>query len=136
MFFKIERKLIIGGGVCVAFTKYLREKVLDDHFVESEIKVALFTGDPTDDDGKEVDVGEYERQSIEFETTSDDNISLTNKEEIKFPVATESYGEITHSGIFDKDDNLLDFSKFEAERKVEISDQIVIPAGSYTIKLD
>ena len=78
---------------------YLKNKVLTDNL--QGVYVALFNGET------EVAGASYNRQSATFAEPVDGQTS--NSADILFQIATESWGDITHIGIFDSstDGNLL-----------------------------
>ncbi|MGY0692990.1 phage tail fiber protein [Virgibacillus sp. FSP13] len=119
----------------MSFTNYLEAKVLDDNFVNGTVYLALFTSDPGEDGtGTEVSGGGYKRQVINFGAPSGGQI--TNSAEVRFPIATASYGTITHVGVYDDTDNLVDYTVLDSAREVQENDQFVVDTSGYTISLD
>lgn len=103
----------------------------------SQVYVALFTSDPTDaGTGTEVSGGGYARQSVTFNAPS--NGQVTNAADILFPVATASWGTVTHVGIYDAatGGNLLFSGALTTSKTISANDQLKIAAGSLSISLD
>jgi hypothetical protein len=102
-----------------------------------EVYVALFTNDPTDaGTGSEVSGGGYTRQLVTFNAPS--NGQVTNATDILFPVATASWGTVTHIGIYDAPTggNLLFHGALTANKTISANDQLKIAAGDISISLD
>jgi hypothetical protein len=103
----------------------------------SQVYVALFTSDPTDaGTGTEVSGGGYARQPVTFNAPS--NGQVTNAADILFPVATASWGTVTHVGIYDAatGGNLLFSGALTTSKTISANDQLKIAAGSLSISLD
>jgi hypothetical protein len=103
----------------------------------SQVYVALFTSDPTDaGTGTEVSGGGYARQPVTFNAPS--NGQVTNAADILFPVATASWGTVTHIGIYDAQTggNLLFHGALTTSKTISANDQLKIAAGSLSISLD
>jgi hypothetical protein len=103
----------------------------------SQVYVALFTSDPTDaGTGTEVSGGGYARQAVTFNAPS--NGQVTNAADILFPVATASWGTVTHVGIYDAQTggNLLFSGALTTNKTISANDQLKIAAGSLSISLD
>jgi hypothetical protein len=102
----------------------------------SQVYVALFTSDPTDaGTGTEVSGGGYARQSVTFNAPS--NGQVTNAVDILFPVATASWGTVTHIGIYDAQTggNLLFHGALTTSKTISANDQLKIAAGDLSISL-
>jgi hypothetical protein len=102
----------------------------------SQVYIALFTSDPTDaGTGTEVTGGGYARQQITFNAPS--NGQVTNSADILFPVATASWGTVTHIGIYDASTggNLLFHGALTTSKTISTDDQLKIAAGDITITL-
>jgi hypothetical protein len=102
----------------------------------SQVYIALFTSDPTDaGTGTEVTGGGYARQPITFNAPS--NGLVTNSADILFPVATASWGTVTHIGIYDASTggNLLFHGALTTSKTISTDDQLKIAAGDITITL-
>jgi hypothetical protein len=103
----------------------------------SQVYVALFTSDPTDaGTGTEVSGGGYARQAVTFNAPS--NGQVTNASDILFPIATASWGTVTHVGIYDAQTggNLLFSGALTTSKTISANDQLKIAAGSLSISLD
>lgn len=121
---------------------YLRNKLIDgtlrntQYTVPATVYVALYTSDPTVNDvGVEVSGGGYARQSCAFSAPSA-GVS-TNSADITFPVATSSYGTVTHFGIRDASTagNLLYFAPLSASKTVSTDNQLLIKAGQLSVAM-
>ena len=106
-------------------TTYLKNKVLNSNL--REVTVGLFNGET------EVTAESYARQASTF--TAADNGQTSNDKEILFPVATTSWGNITHVGIFDSADNLIFKSLADYEKTIEVSSQYKIPKNYLIIRI-
>lgn len=126
-----------------AMSNYLENALLNHIFRNTEftppteLYVALYTSDPTDQDiGMEVSGGGYERQVVTFGPPS--NGSVSNTADIVFPVATTDWGTITHIGVRDaaSGGNLLFRAALDVPKTIQSGDQIKILAGQLVISLD
>ncbi|MEL3956931.1 hypothetical protein NST17_06935 [Caldifermentibacillus hisashii] len=108
---------------------YLKNKVLTDNLRTTPVYVALFNNDV------EVAQPSYARQAIKFVLPTDGQTS--NNADVFFPIATESWGEITHIGIFDSltGGNLLFKSPAEFVKTIDVSSQYKIPKNYLIIRL-
>ena len=98
--------------------------------------LALFTDDPTDaDTGTEVAASSYGRVQITFIAPT--NGSTENDAELAFAQATESWGTITHIGVYDAETagNLLYHGALSAGRIIAVDDTFRIAAGDLDITL-
>ena len=109
----------------MAMTTYLKNKVLNSNL--REVTVGLFNGET------EVTAESYARQASTF--TAADNGQTSNDKEILFPVATTSWGNITHVGIFDSADNLIFKSLADYGKTIEASSQYRIPKNYLIIRI-
>jgi len=119
-----------------ALSDYAENKLLDhllgkaSYTMPTNIRVALFTAAPSDaGGGTEVSGGSYARQAIVINTSSG-GASNPNAD-VVFPVATASWGTITHVGIFDATTggNLLMWGALTTSKAIASGDQLVIPAA-------
>lgn len=126
-----------------ALSNYLENKVLDHtlgttaYTAPSEVYVALFTSDPGEDgSGTEVSGGAYARQSVGFDAASGGNTA--NSADITFPVATASWGTVSHIGLYDvaTGGNLLWYGAVNTEKAIGADDQYKIPSGKLTTEID
>ena len=110
-------------------TVYLKNKVLTDNLRTTPVFVALFNGDV------EVMAASYSRQSAGFTVPTDGQTS--NSADILFPIAAESWGDITHIGILDAKTggNLLFKSQAEFTKNIDVSSQYKIPKNYLIVRL-
>lgn len=106
---------------------YLKNKVLNESL--QGVYVSLFNED------KEVVKASYKRQSSAFVPATEGQTS--NNADILFPIATESWGPITHIGIYDSlsGGNLLFKSPAEFIKIIDISSQYKIPKNYLIVRL-
>ncbi|WP_416045951.1 hypothetical protein [Priestia megaterium] len=100
------------------------------------VYLALYTSNPTDSaTGTEVVDGGYVRQIISFGTPS--NGASSNGSDVIFPIATASWGTVTHIAIFDADTggNLLYYGALTASKTIASGDQLKVAAGDITVTL-
>lgn len=100
------------------------------------IYLALFTSNPTDaNTGTEVTGGGYVRQAITFNAPS--NGTSVSAADVLFPVATASWGTVTHIGIMDAATagNLLYHGTITNTKTIAADDQLKIAAGDVSITL-
>lgn len=119
-----------------ALSDYAENKLLDHllgktaYTMPTNVRVALFTAAPSDaGGGTEVTGGSYARQAIVVNTSSG---GATNPNaDVVFPVATASWGTVTHIGIFDATTggNLLMWGALTTSKAIASGDQLVIPAA-------
>lgn len=110
-------------------TVYLKNKVLNDNLRAIQVYAALFNDDT------EINKPSYARQPITF--VEPDNGQTSNSTDILFPIATESWGDITHVGIFDSatGGNLLFKSPAEFVKTIDISSQYKIPKNYLIVRM-
>ena len=110
-------------------TVYLKNKVLTDNLKTTSVFVALFNGD------KEVNAASYSRQLGIFATPTDGQTS--NNADVLFPIAAESWGDISHIGIYDAKSggNLLFKSQAEFTKNIDVSSQYKIPKNYLIVRL-
>lgn len=125
-----------------AFSNYLENKVMGHVFGGSAysapgtLYLALYTTDPGEaNTGTEVSGGSYARQTVAFTVT---NNLATNTSAVEFPVATGTWGTITHIGIMDAltTGNLLAYAQLSSSKVVSAGDALRFPAGDIDITLD
>lgn len=100
------------------------------------VYLALFTTDPTDaKTGTEVTGGAYARQTIAFNAPS--NGTAVSTADVLFPIATASWGTVTHIGIMDAltGGNLLYHGALTNAKTIAADDQLKIAAGDISITL-
>lgn len=125
-----------------ALSDYAENKLLDhllgktSFTMPSTVRVALYTAAPSDaGGGTEVSGGSYARQAIVVNTASG---GATNPDsDVEFPVATASWGTVTHVGIFDaaSGGNLLMHGPLTSPKTIATGDQLVFPAGDLDFSL-
>lgn len=125
-----------------ALSDYAENKLLDHLLaktaftIPSTCRVALFTAAPSDaGGGTEVSGGSYARQAIVVNSASG---GATNPNaDVVFPVATASWGTITHVGIFDaaSSGNLLMWGALTTSKTIASGDQLVFPAADLDFAL-
>jgi len=98
---------------------YLKNKVLSENL--QNVNVGLFN------DENEISKASYTRKPATFTTPSEGQTS--NNADILFPIAAESWGDITHIGIYDSltGGNLLFKSPAEFVKTIDVSSQYKIP---------
>ena len=125
-----------------AISTYLANKLLDHtlrnvaYTPPATVYVALYTSNPgPGDTGTEVSGGGYARQQATFNVASGGQI--TNDADIIFPVATASWGTVTHIGIRDASTggNLLYYMPLDVAKTIDAGDQLKIPAGQLTVSM-
>lgn len=125
-----------------AFSDYLETALINATLRNSAysspatVYLALFTADPVDVGAAgEVSGGSYARQSIAFSAPSGG--ATANSGVVTFPVATTSWGTITHWGIFDavSAGNLLYGGAWSASYVINTNDHFEVAAGNLTVTL-
>lgn len=107
------------------------------YVMPAQLYIALFTTDPTDaGTGTEVAGNAYVRQLIDFAAAA--NGSATNSNEVLFPVATGSWGTITHIGLYDATTagNIIWHGPVGTQKVISAQDQYKVSAGNLTVSLD
>jgi len=131
-----------------AASNYLENKILDHvlrvaSFTQpSGLWLALFTGNPGESGSFANEIATsgsaYARQTITFASASG-GVSA-NDATVTFPVATSSWGTITHVAIVDNatrgSGNVLYYSAVTVAKTIGTSDQFQITTGNLTISLD
>ena len=123
-----------------AMSDYLENKVLDhvlgttSYTMPATVYIGLSTGSFADDNsGTELSGGSYARQSIAFDAAASG--TTDNTAAVDFPVATASWGTVSHYGLFDASSggNLLIHGAFTASKTVDSGDVLRIGAGELDI---
>lgn len=131
-----------------AASNYLENKLLDHVLAGVSFTsptgrwLALFTGNPGESGSFANEIGTsgtaYARQAITFASASG-GVSA-NDATVTFPVATASWGTITHVAIVDNATrgagNVLYYSPVTVAKTIGVSDQFQITTGNLTISLD
>jgi hypothetical protein len=128
------------------FSNYWESKILDHIFGKNNyspptIYVALSTADPLDDasgffEPADNAYARVETSASDWNTTSGGSLNNTN--DIIFPMATGSWGTITHFALFDAitDGNMLAYGALSQPKTVESSYTPIFDAGDLNISLD
>src|SRR6056297_2230751 len=98
--------------------------------------LGLFTSDPTDaETGTEVSGGGYVREAATFSVTGD---TATTTAAIEWPVATASWGTITHVAVHDAatGGNIIAHAALTNAKTITTDDVFRIPAGDLDITID
>lgn len=102
----------------------------------TNVYLALYTSNPTDaGTGTEVSGGDYARQEITF--TAPTNGASPSASDVLFPIASASWGSVTHIGIFDAATagNLLYHGALTNSKTIAAADQLKVAAGDITVTL-
>lgn len=132
-----------------AKTKYLEQKILnhvllgEEYTPPSQFYFALFTSDPgrNGSTASEVSDPNYARQPIAFTPADDDPESgsyCQNTAPIRFPQATQDWGDVSHGAIMDSltGGNMLYKGPFIRKKQVLKDDYFEIPAGELKVVED
>jgi len=121
----------------MSFSTDFKKRILVNYFITDRVYLALFKGDPTDEDN-EVDASDYSREEITFADPmeSGDKVILENDDVVEFDYAESDWGTITHVAIFDDSEggNLLDYAEINNEALVTEDTQFWIDEGGYQIE--
>jgi hypothetical protein len=128
---------------------YLEKKLLDHVFgkaaftAPANIYVAASTADPTEDGSglAEPSGNNYSRVSTaaaDWNAATLGAGTLTNANAINFPVASGSWGTITHVALYDASSggNLLYKGAISPSQAIGTANQLVILAGQFTVTED
>ncbi len=108
------------------------------------LQVALFTTAPTEayttgsPTGVEVSGGSYTRENVTFGAPSSGATggTVANTGAVTFPVASGSWGTVSHLGIVDGAGNLIYYGALTASIAVNSGNQFVINIGDLTVLED
>jgi hypothetical protein len=129
----------------MAKTHFLSDAILNEVLRNVEyaqpatVYVALFTS-ATDKNGggTEVSGGGYARQPVTFGAPGAgvDGRKVANSAEVAFPVATASWGTITHVAIMDAATagNMLYQGAMEASKTIGVNDQLKFAVGDLSVE--
>jgi hypothetical protein len=99
--------------------------------------IGLFTSDPTDTGtaGTEVSGGSYARTAATFTVTGD---TASNSGAVEFPAATDSWGTVSHIGVFTASSGgtMLVHAVLTTAKAIDTGDVFRIPTGDLDITLD
>lgn len=110
-------------------TDYFKAKIFNDNLRNKDVYVSLFSGN------SEVNQASYKRQKATYGEPVEGQI--VNSEDIVFPIAKESWGDITHIGIHDAatGGNLLYRSPAEFVKTIDVSSQYKIPKNYQIVRM-
>lgn len=126
-----------------AFTNTAENKILDHISLvtswtpTSPLKVALYTVAPTETGGgTEVTGGSYSRTNVVFSAAS--NGTISNSNDVVFPVATASWGSVVAAAIYDSASSpvMIWYGPTSSGKIVETGDEYRLPVGSIVLTLD
>jgi len=98
--------------------------------------VGLFTTDPGEaQGGTEVSGGSYVREAVTFTVSGD---TATNSAAIEWPVATATWGTITHIAVYDASTSgtQIAYAALTNSKTIASGDVLRIPAGDLDVTLD
>lgn len=98
--------------------------------------IGLFTDNPGEaQGGTEVSGGSYVREAVTFTVSGD---TATNSAAIEWPVATATWGTITHIAVYDASTsgNQIAYAALTNAKTIASGDVLRIPAGDLDITLD
>lgn len=107
----------------------------------AQVFLALYISDPTDADiGTEVQGGGYLRPQVTFTAPAqvDGRGLIQNGAEVRFPIATANWGNISHFGIRTAatGGNLLAYAPIQTPRLIESGDEAVFRVNTLSVTLD
>jgi len=126
--------------------RWLAESLLNHFFRNSAVVpppqcfVRLFISNPTAEDiGTEVQGGNYTPQPVTFSApvAVDGFIQITNTTEIRFPVATADWGNVSDFTIHTaaEDGNMIAFAAVPVPKLIENGDEAKFIAGSIIVRV-
>ena len=94
--------------------------------------LGLFTSDPSS--GTEISGNGYTRKAVTFTVTGD---TATNSGAVEFPVATASWGTISHVAIFDAatTGNQIAYAALTTSKAIGVDDVLRFPVGEVDVTL-
>ena len=98
--------------------------------------LGLFTAAPGEaGGGTEVSGGSYVREAVTFSVTGD---TATNTAAVEWPVATASWGTITHIAVYDASTggNQIAYAALTNSKTIASGDVLRVPAGDLDITLN
>ena len=98
--------------------------------------LGLFTSAPGEaGGGTEVSGGSYVREAVTFSVTGD---TATNTAAVEWPVATDTWGTITHIAVYDASTsgNQIAYAALTNSKTIASGDVLRVPAGDLDITLD
>ena len=127
-----------------AATDFLEDKILNHVFrnvaytAPATVYVGLFTTATTDaGGGTEVTGGGYARQAATFGAPSPSG-TIKNSSDVTFPVATGSWGTLTHFAVFDavSGGNMMTHNPLTTSKTIATDDQAKFSTNELVITLD
>lgn len=135
---------------------YLEQAILNEVFrntnyaVPTNVYVGLHTADPTDagSTAAEISGNAYARQLVNKDgstapfwtapAVSGSSYKVDNNSTVSFPVATGSWGTITHLSVWDASTagNMLFSGALTASKTIGTNDQLTFPASSIVVSID
>jgi len=105
-----------------------------------QLFLALYTSNPTVNDvGAEIQGGSYVRRAVAFSAPVRDGLDtvISSAVEIRFPVATANWGNISHFAIRTAatGGNMLAFAAVPVPKPIETGDEAKFIVGSIRIRL-
>ena len=98
--------------------------------------LGLFTAAPGEaGGGTEVSGGSYVREAVTFSVTGD---TATNTAAVEWPVATSTWGTITHIAVYDASSggNQIAYAALTNAKTIASGDVLRVPANELDITLD
>ena len=94
--------------------------------------LGLFTADPSS--ATEISGSGYTRKAVTFTVTGD---TATNSGAVEFPVATASWGTISHVAIFDAatTGNQIAYAALTTSKAIGVDDVLRFPVGEVDVTL-
>jgi len=94
--------------------------------------LGLFTADPSS--GTEISGNSYARTAVTFTVTGD---TATNSGAVEFPVATGSWGTVSHVAIFDAstNGNQIAYATLTTSKTIGVDDILRFPVGEVDVTL-
>ena len=128
-------------------SKYLEDSIVNYFLRNQNVTrpaqhfLALYISNPTDENtGSEVAGGGYVRKPIQFNAPVMVNgkTTIANNAEIRFPVATANWGNISHWGVLDAvtGGNLLTHAPVTVPKLIDSGDEAKFNAETLTIDVD
>lgn len=103
-------------------------------FAHTNAYVGLFTADPGDagDQSNEVSAGEYNRMQPTWDTVNADTETIAS--EVNFPIATSTWGTITHVGLLDASSggNMMAYEILSSSIDIESGDEVSLQPNVLT----
>ena len=122
----------------MSLTNYGEDEMLNAFTGTGTFYLALFTADPgeTGDTTNEVSGGDYARQAVTWDTP--DSGSVVNAAAVEFPVATNSWGTVSHWALMDASTggNAWWYGSITTPKAITAGDIYRVPVGSLTLSIN